>query len=292
MLSALCPPLSALCPSPSALCRFKRNILFYLAAILMALALKQHYSLAGAEALKWILGPTAGLVSMLSGEAFSFVPGAGYVCDACRVIIAPGCAGVNFMLMAFGMAAFTGLYHMRRGFHRFSWLAGSLAAAYALTLGVNAFRILLSMYTFRADVFGAGPAWEWVHRLEGVVIYFFFQYLFYSMIRKTIKRYLSADPVRKSGSGMTFSGRCAGVRKAVLTGLTPCAWYLAVTLAVPFLNHAPQKTGGRFYDHAAMVLGLCMLTWICIVAVQLCGQGIRLLFTGGPRKHEAQNPDC
>lgn len=291
--SSLCSMRHALChlDMRHALCHLKHSAPYYLAAILVALALKQHYSLAGVEELKWILSPTAGLVSMLSGEPFIFTAGTGYVCDAGRVIIAPGCAGVNFMLMAFGMAAFTGLHHMGSGRHRFLWLAGSLAAAYLLTLGVNAFRILLSIYTFQTDIFSSDMTWEWVHRLEGVVIYFFFQYLFYSMIRKIIKRYTSAEPVSSSGWRLALSGRSIEVGKTALTGLTPIAWYLAITLAVPFLNHAPQKTGGRFYGHAAMVLSLCLSTWICIVAAKLCGQGIRLLFTGGYRKHEAQNPD-
>ncbi len=279
-----------LCPMRSALC-LKRCAPFYLAAILIALGLKLHYSLARPEDLGWILSPTAGLVSMVSGEGFTFRAGTGYVSDAGRIIIAPGCAGVNFMLMVFGMAVFAGLHHMRSVRHRFAWLTGSLAASYALTLGVNALRILVSMVTFHANFSGDGLTWEWVHRLEGVVIYFFFQYLFYSMIREIIERYEPSKAVRKSGRHSAPSGGKVKILKTAATGLTPCAWYLAVTLVVPFLNGAAQKTGGRFYGHAAMVLSLCLMTWMCIAAVKLCGQGVRLLFTGGYSKHEAQNPD-
>ena len=85
---------------------------FYLIAVLLALAVKHHYSRAYPEDLNWILKPTAGLASFLCGDTFRFEAGKGYVCHERRVIIAPACAGVNFMLMAFGMAVFTGLPHM------------------------------------------------------------------------------------------------------------------------------------------------------------------------------------
>jgi exosortase K len=285
------PAFSALYPSPSALCHLKQNALFYLAVILIALVLKQHYSQAGPGQLEWILKPTAGLVSMVSGHRFLFEAGTGYVCDARRVIIAPGCSGVNFMLMAFGMAAFTGLHHMRRRSHRFIWLMGSLAASYLLTLGVNTLRILVSIHTFHSDFSFRGLTWGEIHRMEGVVIYFFFQMLFYSMIRGVAKKYRLHMRGWKSGLPGRSSIPSIGIRKMAVAGLTPCAWYLAVTLVVPFLNNAPRTTGGRFYDHASVVLGLCLITWICIVVAKLCGQGVRLLFTGGYRKHEAQNPD-
>ncbi len=266
--------------------------MFYLAAILIALALKQHYSQADAGDLKWILNPTASLVSLITGDKFSFQAGTGYVCDTQRIIIAPACAGVNFMLMAFGMSVFTGMHHMERCHHRLLWLAGSLAVSYGVTLMVNTLRIIVSIHTFHANIFSGGFTWQWVHRLEGIVIYFFFQYLFYSMIRGVIEQFTEKKPGRKTVLHTSGSNRNVYIRKRIFAGLTPCAWYLAVTLAVPFLNGAPAKTGGRFYEHAAMVLGLCLITWACITAVALCGQGVRLLFTGGYRKHEIPNPDC
>ena len=102
--------------------RIQQNALFYLASILIALSLKQYYSQASAEALGWILKPIAGLVAYITGDEFSFKAGTGYICDTQRVIIAPACAGVNFMLMAFGMSVFTGIHHMKRHWYRFLWL--------------------------------------------------------------------------------------------------------------------------------------------------------------------------
>jgi exosortase K len=235
--------------------------------------------------------PTSGLVSILSGDKFVFEAGTGYVCNSRRVIIAPACAGINFMLMAFGMAVFTGVHHMKTVGHRFAWLMCSLLTAYVLTLSVNALRILLSIQPFHAAIFSNDMTWRRIHRLEGIVIYFFFQYFFYIMIQKVLRKYMLREPDRQFGYLSAQPARRIDIRKIIITGLTPCAWYLAVTVGVPFLNRAPIRIGGRFYDHAVMVLGLCLLTWFCIVAAELCGQGVRLLITGGCRKHEAQNSD-
>ena len=61
----------------------------YLLAGLLAAALKQHYSLADAHQLRWILAPTAWLVSITTRTAFSFSPGQGFVSSGGEFIIAP-----------------------------------------------------------------------------------------------------------------------------------------------------------------------------------------------------------
>ena len=49
------------------------------AAVLIAWGVKRHYADAGAEDLKWILRPTTGLVSVVTGERFTWQAGEGYV---------------------------------------------------------------------------------------------------------------------------------------------------------------------------------------------------------------------
>jgi exosortase K len=252
----------------------RREAFFYLVAVLMALAVKQHYSQARPEDLLWILKPTAGLVSLLNGDVFIFEAGAGYACHVRNVIIAPACAGVNFLIMAFGMAVFSGVRHMRGWQHGVAWLLSCLVGSYLLTLVVNALRIVISIYTYNSGAFADGMMWERIHRLEGVVIYFFFQYLFYSMIQKVVRRYSAGQIGRKTTKP----------RKILAKGMMPCAWYLGVTLAVPFLNRAAARYGSLFFEHAAMVLSLCLMTWTGIAVVELCGQGIRLFFYRGLSK--------
>ena len=262
----------------------REQAVLYLVAVLLALAVKHHYSRACPEDLDWILKPTAGLASFLCGDDFLFETGKGYVCHVRRVIIAPACAGVNFMLMVFGMAVFTGLHHMRGTRHGLVWLVFSLSAAYALTLAVNTLRILVSIHTLAAGIAGTESGWEQVHRLEGVVIYFFFQYLFYSMIQKIIQLYTADETTPESVSRIRLTGPGKTIRGSLFSGATPCAWYLGVTLAVPLLNGAAGRYGSRFYEHAAMVLGLCLAAWTGIIVIGFCGRWMRLLFSGGLSK--------
>lgn len=270
----------------------RQNMIFYLIAVVLALAVKQHYSQARPEDLDWILKPTAGLVAMVSGETFVHEIGAGYACHSGNVIIAPACAGVNFMLMAFGMAVFAGLPHLERRRYCLAWLVFSLLVSYLLTLAVNTLRIMVSIQTLDSGLVGIGPAWDRVHRIQGVIIYFFFLYLFYSMIQKIIHRYAARRSSRKLNKRAAGPIQSRPLGKLVCKGCSPCVWYLTVTLVVPFLNRAAGKYGSLFFEHAAMVISLCLMTWLCIVVIEFCGQGIRLFFTGGFHTHEIQNPDC
>jgi hypothetical protein len=88
------------------------NILFYLAVAAVAFTLKSHYSRAGADDLFWILAPTAFLVEIVSGIEFTPESGAGYFSPGHRYLIAPACAGVNFLIVAFCMTAFAGVHRL------------------------------------------------------------------------------------------------------------------------------------------------------------------------------------
>lgn len=72
--------------------------------MLVMLALKRHYSLATADELNWVLAPTAMLVRWLTSANPVLEDGIDYADFANGIIVAPACAGVNFMIMAFGLA--------------------------------------------------------------------------------------------------------------------------------------------------------------------------------------------
>ena len=78
--------------------------------LLVALGLKQYYSTASANQLRWILAPTTLLVSLVSGETFQFESYAGYVTSDHTFVIAAACAGVNFLITAFLMLALRKLW--------------------------------------------------------------------------------------------------------------------------------------------------------------------------------------
>ena len=82
----------------------------YVAVVLaVVIAGKQYYREATAADLRWILAPTAQLVSWTTGGDFVYEAGPGWVDPQIGFIIAPPCAGVNFALAAFLALALGGL---------------------------------------------------------------------------------------------------------------------------------------------------------------------------------------
>ena len=70
------------------------------ATLAVVVAGKQYFRTATADDLRWLLAPTARCVSVLTGTHFTHVAGAGYVDRDISFVIAPVCAGLNFMLAA------------------------------------------------------------------------------------------------------------------------------------------------------------------------------------------------
>jgi exosortase K len=149
----------------------KTKLCWFALVLLVAWAMKRYYSGAGADDLWWILSPTAHLAG---GATVSFVaePGAGYLSRERLFLIEKSCAGLNFMIAAFAMLAFT----VRRRVTTFSSgaivLAGSLLAAYSATVIVNAARIAFAMWLVAHPLTVLRLAPEQSHRVEGIIVYF------------------------------------------------------------------------------------------------------------------------
>jgi exosortase K len=142
------------------------------AAMLIAWGVKRHYAGAGPEDLTWILRPTTGLVSAVTGEHFSWQAGEGYVSSDRLFLIEKSCAGINFMIAAFGMLVIAFDHRARPVVPAFGVLAGSLLAAYSAAVTINAVRIAIAMcLAAHPGLLPTLTAVE-VHRLEGIVIYF------------------------------------------------------------------------------------------------------------------------
>jgi exosortase K len=142
-------------------------------AVLVAMvwAGKRFYSHASAAELRWILAPTARLVSWVSGGAFVYESGAGWVSREFAFIIAPACAGLNFALAAWVVLMLGGLNKIRSGGSMLRRIAATAVVAYVATLLVNTTRIAIAIALHRGvlEVGAASPAD--VHRAEGILIY-------------------------------------------------------------------------------------------------------------------------
>jgi len=256
-----------------------QNGIFYLVVLVIAIGLKYHYSRAGSDELTWILAPTSGLVEHLSGIRFENEAHTGFVNHEYRVIIAPSCAGVNFLIIAFCTAVFSGIHRIERWRIKLVWLATGAISAYLLTLVVNTLRIILSIYMYNADIYWGWITPQRVHRLEGIVIYFFFLCLFYMIIKKvvhTVGRAVSG----KQKDDVPKNYPVAIYFQWMWAGLIPMFWYVLITLGVPLVNAAYRANAVRFAEHCAVVVCGCLIVIAAVFLIQLGWQRIRNLTTG------------
>jgi len=247
-----------------------QNGMFLLLVFSFSVGLKHHDSEAGSEDLAWILRPTASLVEQISGIPFVQESHTGFVNYARRIVIAPACAGVNFLIISFCMAAFSGLHHIRHRSLTWLWLAGAMAGAYGLTIFVNALRIILSIYSYDADIHSGWLTTQRVHRLEGVVIYFFFLWLFYWIITAVFPLIERAQRQSERERVRADSSRSA------LAALVPLFWYGLITLAIPLLNGAMTRDETRFAEHAGMIICGCLGVLAVIFLIQSGWKRLRI----------------
>ena len=211
--------------------------------LLCALALKQYYSTATANELRWILAPTTLIVELLSGRSFVFESYTGYMSSDQRFVIAVPCAGVNFLIMAFLMLALRRLWTGR--FQSVSWrvLPISIATAYVATVIANATRIVIALEIQRRSVEVSGLTENQLHRLEGIVVYFgFLLLLFVVMERKLL--------------------------------MFPVVIYYVMTLGVPLVNGAFHRPG--FWEHFGFVLVMPLVVMLPVLIVRFVRQDDRI----------------
>lgn len=150
----------------------KTKLTVILGALLIAWALKRHYSGARADDLLWILTPTTRLVGVVSGATFTWEPGEGYFAREQLFLIAKACAGVNFLIAAFVMLVWAFVPYARSLRAAAGVLGVCLTAGYAAAVLVNTVRIAIAMWlAAHPAVLSAFAAAE-VHRVEGIVVYF------------------------------------------------------------------------------------------------------------------------
>lgn len=150
----------------------KAKVLLLLATAAIAWGLKRHYSDARADDLTWILAPTARVVSVVTCATFEWQPGEGYVSRDRLFLIEKSCAGLNFMIAAFGMLVVT-LRHRAGTVRSAAGVLGvSMAASYSAAVVVNAVRIAIAMWLAAHPTAPSAFSAADVHRLEGITVYF------------------------------------------------------------------------------------------------------------------------
>ncbi len=148
------------------------SVVVIVAMLAITYALKRHYSTATADALQWILAPTALLVETIFRAPFVFEQHVGYVNRDLHFAIAPSCAGVNFMIITICAISVGFVTYMRTLRAKLNLLFASVVLAYAATLGVNTTRIVIALLLQAHPVSIAGLSSGQMHQAEGIVVYF------------------------------------------------------------------------------------------------------------------------
>ncbi len=175
--------------------------------VLIAWGLKRHYAGARPDDLWWILSPVARLVGIMTRTRFALQPGEGYfACDR-LFLIEKSCAGINFMIAAFGMLMLALLHRVGSGVSAARVLTVSLVASYSAAVLVNAVRIAIAMslgaHPAALSAFSAAD----VHRVEGIMVYFGGLVLLYELVRRLDRGVILAGRELSAGAGSVEAAR-------------------------------------------------------------------------------------
>jgi exosortase K len=212
--------------------------------------MKRYYAEAPVDELRWILGPTATLVTALTGVPFEWEPGQGYLSRERFFLIAKACAGINFMIAAFGMVAVVRGRRVRSCRAAACVLLMCVLASYSAAVCVNAVRIAVAMWLAAHPAGFAGMTAAQVHRVEGIACYFGGLVLLYQLVQYVDRGFECMSPPSHRPIRACFGGQAPSVPE-----LMPLFWYLVITVAVPLANGA--ASGGKiFVEHTLFVIAV------------------------------------
>ena len=160
----------------------KTKLLVLTVGVVMIWMMKRYYADARVDELWWILRPTARLAGVMTGTVFAMAPGEGYFSHERLFLIEKSCAGINFMIAAFGMVTFALVHRATSAISGARVLAVSLLAGYSAAVLVNAVRIAIAVQLAAHPIATLTPAE--VHRLEGIIVYFGGLMLLYELAQR------------------------------------------------------------------------------------------------------------
>ena len=256
----------------------RHNFIFYLVGAVVILGIKYYYSQADCDSLLWILAPTTHWVELLSGIPFTYVSGTGYVNHSLRLLIAPSCSGVRFMIITIAMLIFSFVHIVAspkkspvlktslRVMRGLGWIAASIVFSWLFTVFVNGLRIItaicLPLYLDRAGLMKGLLTADRLHTMIGVVVYFIALLTLYRLAAYLIGRRsgLTGQPHDTNQSPEAY-------RKQFLTMFSrkcipPVFWYFFMTVGLPFLNRAYLNGTAEFMEYTMLIT--CCLALILL----------------------------
>ena len=263
----------------------RHNSIFYITGFLLIFCMKYYYSRAGAPELKWILAPTAGWVSLLSGIPFEYMCETGYVNHDLKMIIAPSCSGMQFMMITAAMLIFSFVHLSGSLFTRQSALQSvdttPLGAAHKNCSPEHGLPDTASSPGQHSMLSASLYGFAWIG--ISLVLSFFFT-VFVNGLRIITAVYLPAffEERQLYGNFLTPDSLHTAIGTVIyftalltlyrLVGhlfhresqisllrrcLPPVFWYFFIVLGIPFLNRAYRRGGEQFMGFAILVTACC-----------------------------------
>lgn len=224
--------------------------LFLMASLIIAIGLKLHYRQATPGELAWILAPTTALVHGVTRTEFEFETGAGWISRSRAFVIAPQCAGINFLIITLLSLGLITLME-RPGRCTFGWGAAALLIAYMATVTVNALRIILALEALPIPwIPWLSPAEQ--HRWAGVATYL-------SGLWITTRMWQRICPPR-SESDPAGVGCCLGRWGGCWVWIPPIV-YILVALGIPLIRAFPGGLAPHFGAHFITVATGVVFVW-------------------------------
>jgi len=211
-------------------------------------ALKQYYSTASANQLRWILAPTTACVELVSATSFEFESHSGYISKDRSFLIANSCAGVNFLITAFLMLSVRKLLRDRSQNIAWGFIPTAALIAYLVTLVANTTRIAIALRLPQMPAGVSGLNRYQLHRFEGIFIYFGFLMVLFVV----------SERMRSETTTVLF-------RQSVF----PLVVYYATTLGIPLANGAYRR-GTDFWEHSLFVLLIPLVLILPLAAFRFC----------------------
>jgi exosortase K len=239
----------------------QKRIAQLIVVLLSAVALKQYYSTASVNQLRWILAPTTAIVELITGSQFTFESNAGYMNKEGTFLIAASCAGVNFLLTAFLMISLRRLWLQR--INAWKFIPAAALVAYLATLVANTVRISTALRIQKTPLEISWLTGNQLHRLEGIFIYFGFLLLLFLIS----ERIPGSDWIKGSANTPTVVRAKGLLRQSVF----PLLIYYATTIGIPVVTAVYRRgsVGSDFWEHLLFVSLTPLVLLIPIVMLSL-----------------------
>lgn len=159
-----------------------KNIPFYILAVGLAIALKLFYRQATVEELHFLLWPTSQLVSFFTGLPFTFEAGYGYFNRFHEVLIDKGCAGMTFWVISLTLSILISMKYYEQVRDKLIVSVSLVGLSFLLTIVANTFRITISLFLLKLELFFPFLGTDWWHTVEGSFVYLSVLVSFYLLL--------------------------------------------------------------------------------------------------------------